>query len=104
MWTIVNGPRGAYDNWSLISDDGKKKWQMFQRLIQKEHIHPKAAAQRVGTVAHKAAMGYEHLEGTVDQHTIRLDGARRASFRVQETATGGTVTVLQVGGHSKSKK
>jgi hypothetical protein len=105
LWTIQNGPRGAYGNWGLISDDGKLKWHQWQRSIQKEHLHPREAARRVGTVAHKENMGYELLKGTKDQYTIRLDMARRASFRVQEVdAQNGLVTVLQVGGHEKSKK
>jgi hypothetical protein len=65
----------------------------------KEHVHPSEAARRVGTVAHKQNMGYKKLAGTDDQYTIRLDGSRRASLRVQDAQE--KVTVLQVGGHTK---
>ncbi|OPA97488.1 hypothetical protein [Pseudomonas sp. Xaverov 259] len=73
-------PRAAQNNFDT-----------FQNAIHNLGIHPRDAAQMLGSADYKRL-------GTSDQYQIRLSGSERATFLV-DTATR-TVTILQVGGHT----
>src|SRR5918911_570886 len=87
-----------WSTWNILTQSERGNWDTFQNAIAHEHLHPAAAADRVGTVAHKPRADYKCLRG--DQYQIRLSYSHRATFRVIEAGTGGTVKVLQVGGHT----
>lgn len=65
-----------------LTANAKKKYEKFKKLINDQHKHPKQAADAIGDSDYKLLKG--------KQYQIRLDGAERLSFFLddkEKTAT-----------------
>lgn len=96
-WVVVNGPR-AYKKISLVPPQGRKNWNLFIGHIVHDGMHPSEAAAEVGQVDREKNMGYKRLLKT--QYQVRICSGERATFLVEPEGDGGTLTVMQVGGHT----
>jgi hypothetical protein len=97
-WTIDKS-RANFKRWDILDESERQIWDMFQNIIRSTGKHPRTAAEQIGSVGGAANAGYKRINNG-DQYQIRLSNDHRATFRVVPAGSGGTVIVLQVGGHT----
>ncbi|WP_434044110.1 MULTISPECIES: hypothetical protein [Sorangium] len=96
-WTLDKS-HADFRRWDILNEREQRNWDSFQNAIRNKGAHPRTAAEQLGTVGGRANADYKCLGG--DQYQIRLSKDHRATFRVMPAGQGGTVFVLQVGGHT----
>ncbi len=73
-----------------LSDSAKRDYNVFTDAIEKESLHPRSAAKRIGESK------YGKLGGTSNQYKVRIGGKDRVTFLLHKAS----VEILQVGGHT----
>ena len=73
-----------------LSSSARDNYEAFTDAIDKENLHPKLAADRIGDA------NYSKLRGTQNQFEVRIGGKDRVTFLLRQHS----VEILQVGGHS----
>ncbi len=78
-----------------LTNSEQNKYDTFQNEIVQNGVHPREAAAKAGDT------NYRKLAGTENQFEIRLSQGARATFLVDDATQ--VVTMMQLGGHTRSK-